>query len=268
MPFRLPKSCLDIIPVALARRKTQLIERNMNWYSFSLSTSFPIGFLGKMIVFSDRILTLVPITYSFDQIKAKSVVWNSKTITDEWKCVCRVCCACHQIKYSVDNRHFHLISGETLDWLVNKCISLIVIVADMVLNFIEVNIRSPTVSIDDGQKQIFSTYTDFLKFLLHMFCTPWNVGSFAFELTFSGFMESIVHVSELILKLIHYHFSFFISTFFTFLHCQKNEIRVFASLMLCQNLQSVFNDRNIFIVVRKYDSVKNFFIFAFWWLIS
>jgi hypothetical protein len=74
MPFRLPKSCLDIIPVALTGRETQLIERNMNWYGFSLSTSFPIGFLGKMIVLGDRILTFVPIAYSFDQIKAKSVV--------------------------------------------------------------------------------------------------------------------------------------------------------------------------------------------------
>ncbi len=55
----------------------------------------------------------------------------------------------HVIVYSGNYWNFKMISGENLRRLINENVSFLPVLSDVIFNFIEVNVWSPTVDIDN-----------------------------------------------------------------------------------------------------------------------
>lgn len=67
-----------------------------------------------MVVLGDSLLTFVPESCSFHEIKTHCVIWNSEAKTAESKCVYTIHSTHLVIEYSCYGRNFKLISSEHL----------------------------------------------------------------------------------------------------------------------------------------------------------
>lgn len=145
----------------------------------------------------------------------------------------------HVIVNSRNDRHFKIIPCKYLWRLVNKKMSLLVILFDMIFHFIKVGIRRPTIHINNCKKKILCWNHHFPEFLLKMLCTPWDIGGFSFLLIVSDFVQSIIHMPEFVFKLFDDLLCFFVCSLLMFFHCQKYEICELGSLMSGQKMKSL-----------------------------
>lgn len=65
-----------------------------------------------------------------------------------------------------------MVSGEDLGRLVDVNVSLLPVFVNVVFNFVEVDIRRPTVDVNDRQEQVFGWYHHLFEFLLQMLGAP------------------------------------------------------------------------------------------------
>ena len=80
--------------------------------------------------------------------------------------------AVHIVIDSRDHRNLKMIPSEDLRWLVDVNMPLFPVFIDVVLHFVEVDIRRPTVDINNGQEQILCGHHHFPELLLHMLGAP------------------------------------------------------------------------------------------------
>ena len=126
--------------------------------------------------------------------------------------------AVHVVIDSGNDWNFKMVSGKYLRRLVNINMSVLPILYNVVLHFVEVNVRSPTIYINDSQKQVFSWYHHFFELFLHVLSAPWYIWSLAFLLILLDLVESVVHVSEFVLELANDLFGLLVCAFLVFLH--------------------------------------------------
>lgn len=109
----------------------------------------------------------------------------------------------------------------------------------MILNLVEICVWSPTIGINNGNKDIVRTYHESFELFLHMFDTPWDIWGFSFLFKLSDFMFCIIDGSEFILKSGNELLSFQIAAFLMLLHGQKYQIAWSCSLMLREDSESL-----------------------------
>lgn len=139
--------------------------------------------------------------------------------------------AVHVIVDSWHDWYFKMISGKDLRGLINESVFFIIILSNVILDFIKINIRSPWIHIDNGQKYIISRYYIFVKNGLKMLGTPGYIRGFSFLLILFDLMSCVIHQSELCFKLLNYLFRLPIWSFFMLFHSQKYQIVMLSPLV-------------------------------------
>lgn len=124
----------------------------------------------------------------------------------------------HVVIHSWYHWDFEVVPGENLGSLINENVSLIVILYDVVFHLIKINVRSPTINVDNGQKKVISGKHQPSKLLLQMFGTPRNIRSLALLFVLPYLMQSVINMSELIPKPLYYLLGFLLCTLLMFFH--------------------------------------------------
>lgn len=150
MPLSLPKSGLHICPITIPCRYVYLIKWNVNWNCFDVSLCFPIGFLSCMEILPDCVSTCIPVTHPFSKIKANGVIGEGKGKVKYWKQVTSMSKTMNNITNSCHNGNIQIISGENLIWLIDKAKPFIIVLFDVLINNVEVELRSPWICIYDS----------------------------------------------------------------------------------------------------------------------
>ena len=125
----------------------------------------------------------------------------------------------HIIISSDKDWDIHIVSWEDLCWLINEIFSVIKVIVNVILNFIEISVRSPTVSIHNSNENVFWADHQSFEFFFHSFNTPWDIWSFSFLFEFSNNMSCEIYVSEFILKSGDQLLSLNIAFFLMLFHC-------------------------------------------------
>ena len=171
-----------------------------------------------MIIFSDGLFNSVPESDLFYQVIANSVVWHSKWESCKSESVDSIETAHYMVIGSGEGGNIKLVSSEELIGLVNVVVTVFPIFLNMVLHFVHVDIRHPTVNIHDGQIKILSRKIQVLKFGFHFLSAPTYIWSFTFILIFPQFMQRIIDLFKLEFKFIDKFLGFDVRTLLVFFH--------------------------------------------------
>jgi len=152
MSLRLPKSCLQISAIPSPSSQVKLIKRRVYWNSPGLSMRLPNSLLRGMKILSDGFLNSVPISHSFGQIKAQTIIWQRECYSSKREQISCMHRTMHIIVYSRNNRDLKMVSGKYLGWLININVSFFIVLFYVVLYLVEIDIRGPTIDIDYCQE--------------------------------------------------------------------------------------------------------------------
>lgn len=125
-----------------------------------------------MEIFTNCLLYSIPEAHSFGEVETQSVVRERESYSGKREEIGRMQRAVHIVINSRNHRHLKMIPSEDLRWLVDVNVSLFPVLVDMVLDFVEVNIRRPTVDVNNGQEQVLCRYHHFPELLLQMLGAP------------------------------------------------------------------------------------------------
>ncbi len=180
--LNLPKLSLHVCLVSVSCLDAELVEWGEDRYEFDVATSLEMGFEAHVIVFGNGLFNSVPESDFLDQSIADGIVGEGKSDTAATDLIWGMQGTVHVVVGSDNYRDFHVVAGVNLSGLVDEWVSWVVIVIQMIFYLIEVAVRSPTVGVDNCDKDVIGVDHELGQLYLHVLDAPWNVWGFTFLL--------------------------------------------------------------------------------------
>lgn len=153
-----------------------------------------------MKILSNCVGASIPKSCPFDEAEAERVVGQGKSAVEDGKHVGVMQTGVKLIEGARNDGNVQVIPGENLIGRINEGVPSLVVflVCQVILYFLEVNGRNPSISIDDGEKHVISIDSQWLeKNLLKMLGAPRNVSRLSLLLKLPEMMLRVAHQSKL-----------------------------------------------------------------------
>ncbi len=172
-----------------------------------------------MEILSDGLFNSIPEPNFLNQIVTECIIWEREGDSTAGDLIGGMQWAEHIIIGSDNDRHVHIVPGVDLGGLVDEVMSVIEVLEQVILDFVEVAVGCPAVGIDDSDEDIVTVDHHPIELLFHVLDTPWDVGSFALLLVGSSLVASIVDWSELGAESCDQLLGFLVAVLLVFFHC-------------------------------------------------
>lgn len=149
MSFTLPKSSFDIFNITISSSDVSLICWSENWNAVNISICFPKYLLECMKILSNGILCSIPKANAFHQTVTYRIIWYWETHFIERERIWTLHLWKRNICNSWNSWDIHLISCVYLRNCKASFVFSLIIFLQMSLNFLEIDIWQPAISVHD-----------------------------------------------------------------------------------------------------------------------